>query len=123
MNKKPDDTHTTYAHRQATASYLHHLVFGFILLYIFIILFVAILVKPNKLETLFRLEPEHVIYVSIAYLLSSKDLLELINELLFLTGFDELVVCLLFINFIETFDKLFFLKFVICKLFDKSIDR
>ena len=63
---------------------IYILVFVLILLFIFLTLFVAILVEPNKLETLFRLEPEHVVDFSFRYILSSKDLLELINELLFL---------------------------------------
>ena len=72
---------------------IYILFFGFFLLFLFITLFVSVLVKPHKLVARLRLKPEHVVDVSVADILSCKDLLELINELLVLTGFEDLVIC------------------------------
>ena len=68
------------------------LVFVLILLFLSHTLFVAILVEPNKLETLFRLEPEHIVDFCLRDITSTEELLELINELIRLIGLDELVV-------------------------------
>lgn len=67
---------------------IYILFFVFFLLFIFITLFVSVLVETDKLETRFRLEPEHVVDFSVADILSCKDLLKLINELICITGLD-----------------------------------